>query len=532
MYQKRLNELRASNRINRRQFSGQELDVGKNKLASAQQKLAYFKASVGLVNAEEQIKVLVNRIDSLNKAQAEATTLAEYNQNRVETLSSRLRMPPEIAVRSLSLGENKDYQFIRNKLSELDAEITKKRASFTEQHPSIQKLLQERKVLNNQMQSHVLQAGDGMQIDTTVNSQGEGRARLIEQLVLAETEARGQKRRAEQAKSQLEQLKATLKSIPTQQARLMELQQQVDVAEGVYKGLVAQVQQTNIDVFDVYPNVEVIDPPRTDPKPVAPKLSLMVLNALLGSIIGSIALVLMLERRNPLLSPQDLQDMKFPIVVSIPRSKITSNKWEEAEASEVRFQRLASAVSLQELNNRRLLITSAIQGEGKTTVVLGLAQALVDLGFRVLVVDADFHQAELTQRLTKKQELNITESPITIKPNLHLLATPPQKGKLVEMVSRGQFQQVLANAETYAYDDYVLLDTSPVSITTITALMARYIPNVLFVVRPGNSYSNSVRDSLEQLTQHRAQILGLVVNGVETAAKPYTYRLHDSLTHE
>ena len=80
---------------------------------------------------------------------------------------------------------------------------------------------------------------------------------MIEQLILAETEASGQQKRAQLIQNQINQLTTNLNSIPEQQKRLSELQRNVDVAEGVYKGLVAQIQQTNIDVFDVYPNVEI-----------------------------------------------------------------------------------------------------------------------------------------------------------------------------------------------------------------------------------------------------------------------------------
>jgi polysaccharide biosynthesis transport protein len=529
-YQQRLNQLRLANRNTKRQFSQTELDIAKRKLEIAQQTLAQFKQSTGIVDAEEQTKSIISTIDYLSKTQAEASSQAEYSQNRTVTLSSRLKMVPDRAINSLSLGENKDYQFLKTKLAEVNAELTQKRSSFTEEHPSVQKLLQQQQTLLNQMQSEVDEVGEGKQIDTTVSSQGEGRSRLIEQLILAETEASAQQRRAQQLQSQLQQLKSTLKSIPPQQAKLLELQRQVDVAEGVYKGLVAQVQQTNIDVFDVYPNVEILEQPRVDPKPIEPKLSLIVLNALLAAVIGSIALILLLERRNPLLSPQDLQDMKFPIVVSVPRIKLTNAKWQEGEETEVEFQRLASSVSLQPLDNRRLLITSAIEGEGKTTVTLGLARALLDLGFRVLMVDGDFYQAELTHRLLPNLTFNSTQQPISITSNLDLLPAAPQQKKIIEMISQGSFERTLVTAESYSQYDYVLVDSAPVSTTTATALMTAQIPNVLFVVRPESSYSNSVRNSLEQLIQHRAQILGLVVNGIETASKAYKSHLHEVST--
>ena len=533
LFQERLNELRKQNRSSKRQFNAVELKDAQNNLILRQQALAQFKRKNALVDAPEQTKAIVTTIDSLTKAQLEASSQAEYNQNRVNTLSKLLDMSSNQAIRSLSLGENKDYQFIRNKLSELKAKIAEKRTKFTDNHPVLEELLLEEKVLLNRMRSQVEKTADGTSFDTTVSTEGKGRAGLIEELVLAETEASGQQKRAQLIQNQINNLKSNLDSIPNQQKRLSELQRNVDVAEGVYKGLVAQVQQTNIDVFDVYPNVEVLDSTRAGNKPIAPKNYLMILNALLAGITGSIALILLLERRNPLLSPQDLKDMKFPMVVSIPQLKSIQLKAElisDSEDNQVKFQRLASALSLQPLNNRRLLITSAMESEGKTIVTLGLGKALVDLGFRVLLVDGDFFRAELTQNLTFTQELNTKNEVISIAPNLDLLPTAPQSGKIVTIVSQGRFQESLIDAESQNEYDYVLVDTAPVTATTATALMSAQISNVLFVVKPGMSFKNSVRDSLQQLMEHQAQILGLVVNGVEDSAKPYNHRLNKQLT--
>ncbi len=528
LYQQRLKELRQQNRLSKREFSAVELEDARNKLMSAQQALAEFKQYSALVDAEEQTKAIVTTIDNLTKAQLEALSQSEYNQNRVKTLSNLLSMSSNQAIRSLTLGENRDYQFMRGKLAEIKAELSGLRAKYTDNHPVVRELLQQEQVLSDRIQNQVKQTSGGIPIDTNVS--GEGRAGLIEQLVLAETEASGQQRRAQLIQTQINQLKNNLNYIPEQQKRLSELQRSVDVAEGVYKGLVAQVQQTNIDVFDVYPNVEILDSPRANNSPISPKKSLMILNALLAGITGSVALLLLLERRNPLLSPQDLKDMKFPMVVSIPRlqnAELTLD--DDDDDKQVKFQRLASALSLQPLNNRHLLITSAMESEGKTTVTLGLGKALVDLGFRVLIVDGDFIRAELTQNLGFTQELNITNDVISIAPNLDLLPTTARSGKVVKIVSEGRFQQALADAESHSKYDYVLVDTAPVSATTATALMTAQIPNVLFVVKPGMSFSNSVRDSLQQLIEHQAQILGLVVNGVEDSAKPYKQRLHEQV---
>jgi uncharacterized protein involved in exopolysaccharide biosynthesis/Mrp family chromosome partitioning ATPase len=537
-YQERLNELRQADSVSRKQFSQKELEQARETLTQAQMALAQFKQSSGLVNSEAQTQGIVSTINTLTTAQAQAQAQARASENRVTVLSARLSLSPDQAIRSLGLGENKDYQFVQNKLAEVEANLVKVRATFTDNHPTVQKLFSERDELQRQLQGYIAQAAGGTRVDTTVASGSDGRATLIQQLIMAESEASGQQRQADQLQSQIEKLNTALSALPGNQARLLELQRQVDVAEGVYKGLVAQVQQNNINAFDTYPNVQVLDPPKVDSKPSSPKNSLTVLSGLMASIIGSIALVLLLESRNPLLSPKDLQAIKFPIVVRIPWLKHSGMGLELGTETAVEFQRLASAISLQPLKDRRLLVTSAIMGEGKTTLTLGLATALADLGFRVLIVDGDFRKAELSRRLGYAQQLNSADAPllangiqqpVRIQPSLDLLPTLPKKGKIVELVRRGRFEQSLAAAQSAGDYDYVLIDSAPVSLTSETALMAAVIPNVLFVVRPGTSYSNSVNDSLDQLAQHHAQILGLVVNGVETNSKSYPYRSNNSL---
>ncbi|MBD2017641.1 AAA family ATPase [Microcoleus sp. FACHB-53] len=540
VYQQRLNELRQADSASRKQFSQKELNQARERLSQAHIAVARFKQSTGLVNSEAQTQGIVSAINNLTTVQAQVLAQAQASENRIRVLSTRLSLTPNQAIRSLGLGENQNYQFVRSKLAEVDAQLLKLRATFTDNHPAVQKLVSERDGLQRKLQDYIAQSAAGTRVDTTVSTGTDGRATLIQQLVLAESEATGQQRQAEQLQREIAKLNAALKSLPASQAQLLELQRQVDVAEGVYKGLVAQVQQNNINAFDTYPNVQVLDPAKVDSKPSGPKRSITVLSGLMASLIGSIALVLFLESRNPLLSPKDLQSIKFPIVVRIPRLRNSGLSWQVGTETEVEFQRLASAISLQPLNDRRLLITSAIMGEGKTTVTLGLARALADLGFRVLLVDGDFRKAELSRRLGYGREresadavrlANEVQQPISVEPSLDLLPTLPKQGKIVELVRRGRFEQSLAVAESADNYDYVLVDSAPVSLTSETALMANVVPNVLFVVRPGTSYSNSVNESLDQLDQHRAKILGLVINGVEANSKAYPYRSNESLVN-
>jgi len=66
--------------------------------------------------------------------------------------------------------------------------------------------------------------------------------------------------------------------------------------------------------FNVYPNVQILDEPTIDPKPSVPSRRLIAYGGILAAIFGSMALILFLETRNPLLSPKDYSKVEFPIL--------------------------------------------------------------------------------------------------------------------------------------------------------------------------------------------------------------------------
>lgn len=522
-YRQRLSELRQANNNTRDGFSQKQLEQAQRRLTEAQTALAQFKQSTGLVNNEEQTKGLVGTINTLEAAQAQVQAESQATRDRANTLATRLNLSPTDAVQALGLDQNEDYKELRSKLTEVESTLGKLRSTFTDRSPQVQRAIVERDTLRNQLQQYVGQAAGRISANTDFTTGAEGRNTLIEQLVLAETNANGQQRQAEQLQQQIDQRQKILNQLPANQAKLNALQRQADVAEGVYKGLVAQTQQSNIDAFNAYPNIQELNAPFVDAKPSSPKKSLMAINALLASVIGSIALILLLEARNPLLTPKDLQALKFSLVARIPKLKRLAIEPNSSFEGEIEFQRVASAISLQPLKGIRLLIASAITGEGKTTVALQLAHALTELGFRVLLVDGDFRKAQLSHQLGYLSDRSVGDQVISLQPNLDFVPTMPQTGKIVDLVKRGRFERYLAVAESQKDYDYVLVDSAPVSSTSETALMAAIVPYVLFVVRPGISARNVVNNSLEQLTQHHAKLLGLVINGVEVQGHAYSY---------
>ena len=526
-YQQRLDELRHQDADTRAQFAQDELESARQNLMQVQSDLTNFRQKTGIVNIDAQTQQLIGAIGELKTQQTQVLAEAQASETEAKVAATYLNINPQQAINSLRLAENKEYQAVRDQLSQVESTLAEVRSKYTDENPQVQSLQLQRQELRSQLaqqRSVAIPGVDASSVDATLGGNGsDSRIGMINNLIGAQVTAKGLQQQAAQIQNQIDKFSTDLNFISKNQARLTELQRQFDTAEGVYKGIVAQVSETKINTFDRFPNVQVIDGPSLNPDPTAPKRELIVLGGILACIFGSLSLVLFLESRKPLLSPKDLKQVEFSVLGRISRLKHPNVSWDFETDAEIEFQRLASALSFMNLENRRLMVTSASFGEGKTTVALGMAIALVKLGFRVLVVDGDLRQGELSRRLGYARGDGEGSHLIPVYPGLDLMpALSIAKDKICEF-TRGSFRQRLGLVQETGGYDYVIVDSAPVSLVSETGLMSAAVENILFVVRPGTSDRYSVLDSFDQLKRHNAQIKGLIVNGVESRTEGYRY---------
>jgi polysaccharide biosynthesis transport protein len=524
VYQARLDELRKNNREGKSERNQPALDRARRNLHDIEQKMASYKSDSGMISPTNQVAQSAQLLGSLKLAQIQAQNSAQANQVRVNTLTNQLGMDAETGMRSLTLTENNSYQFARKNLDEVRRSLDQAENKYTNSYPKLQDLSQQYDQLKQQVQSQESEAG--IAVDPNLGNGGPtSRSAIVLQLVQANNEAKAQQTQADSLTEQINALQTEFSTLPAKEIALVDLQRQYELADSIYKGLLAQVQQINLDEFNTYPNVQVLDPPSVSERPTS-KVIFIVLNAILAGILGSLAIILGLERRNPTLVPADLEPTEVPTLACVPHSHHRSNHWALDPSVEVVFEQLASLVTVQNIPKGRLLITSAVFGEGKTTTTLGLASALVELGFRVLMLDGDYHQATLSHHLGYDEET--FTRPVPIGPNLDLMPTAPRLGKVFDRISHGQFAKSLDQLEKSGNYDYILIDSSPMKLTSETALMAMVVDRILFVVRPGVSKRNLVYDSIDRLCRHNAKVVGFVVNGTETKNTVYRSRLQTS----
>lgn len=528
VFQQRLNQLRQQDASQRSNFMQKELEESRKNLLDAQIALSQYKQATGLIDSEEQTKQLVVSISNLTAARSEALGRATSQATQLKVLQDRLAMNPDQAVRSLQLGESQDYQIAKKQLTETELNLAKTIAQYQQDAPEVKLLQDERSRLQQQLNQYISNSNPNKsdnQSDSQVNGNiGNNLGDLMKQMVLTEGNAQSSQNQANQLNYQISQLNQQIKKLPLEQAKLKEFQRQYEIADGVHTGLIAKVQETKVNSFSNYPSVQVLDNPKVSDKPGGSKRIPILMGTFLASIFGTIALALLRESRNPLLSPKDVQTSEFPVIGTLP---VLQPTWENpGGGAELEFQRLASAISMMPLtapkpntshhhHPHRLMIASSSPNEGRSTVTIGIANALVSLGFQVLIIDGDLRKGKLRQRFGIPSTLDITGMCSPIAAGLDLLCiTVPTKG-IMEFVARGNFEQTLQRAELSKSYDYVLLDSAPICTTGESALLGTLMKNLLWVVRPGTSERFAMIRAIAQLTRHHVHIAGIVINGHE-----------------
>lgn len=516
IFKVRLDELRISENDARESFGQEKLDQAKDSLQTAKQQLVAFQTSSGWVDTDVQSEELIKLINTLQEQATQTDAAAQASANQSANLSNRLGLPPEQAVAALGLNANGDYQLIRQQLTQVSVDLAQAQADFTNAHPQVQLLLRRQTELEKQLQQFVTSTNLPLAVNPSVSSGAEGRTELIQQMLLSDSQANAQQLQAEQLQAKVNSLNQQLNLVPEARAQLIDLQRQYDLAEGVYRGLLTQTQQSNISAFAAYPNVQTLDPPRVESEPIGPDLKLIAVNALLAVITASAALLLFLEGRDPLVVPEDLRQTQFDLVARIPWLKSSNSGQPRLNGQAdfpIDFQWLGSLISAQLATGSYLLVTSAATGEGKTTVTLGLAKALCDQGFRVLAVDTNAPQRDLFRSFVHETAIATPGQLIDIRPQLDLIA--------FDDLYHNHLQQALDAIQVKQNYDYVLIDSAAISERINPLLINRFVANVLFVLKPKSSRRQLVQKSLKQLNRNESGFLGLVVNGDTSVADSY-----------
>lgn len=218
-----------------------------------------------------------------------------------------------------------------------------------------------------------------------------------------------------------------------------------------------------------------------------------------------------LESNNTLNILNKKIDPRFEESLQLVRSKVEYSAWRH--------------------HTKTILVTSALAGEGKSTIAVNLALSLARNGKRTALVDCDLRHPsdrqilglelegeeglhEVLLRQAKLNDVLLTGKDLQMDPEMKFLFLPG--GKSVKDGSRllgtERMKRIIEALEEKM--DYVILDSAPAGVLTDAGVLAQYAESAIFIVRKDYARSEHILEGLEELSESRIHLIGGILNGV------------------
>lgn len=293
-------------------------------------------------------------------------------------------------------------------------------------------------------------------------------------------------------------------------------------------------------VLDSLHVVQVATPPVEVPKGTTKHL----VTGFLGGLVVGLTILLLLDRADDRIasSSELLTHFTEPILGQVPNVADTrresglpllqpeDERYTYAEA----FRSLRSSLIFMPNQNelKTLLVTSAIPNEGKSTVASNLAITMAAAGARTLLVDADLRRGDLAALFDTDGRTGLSDvlrgeiswdvaARETRYPKLTLLPRGPVTNQTGELLLVPILEKLFD--EMRAHYDVIIFNTAPILATDDTPTLAPHFDGSLMVIRAQFTPARLTQNALKALYQRQVNVLGLVLNCIDTEMPDYYY---------
>lgn len=339
-----------------------------------------------------------------------------------------------------------------------------------------------------------------------------------------------------------QELMARIQRVPKQEREYIQLARQRQLKESLYMLLYKKREENSLMLAATALPTKTIDVPRVDPETRSPKpMVIIILCLLLGLALPAFLLYVYTLLDNKIRDAKEYEkSIHVPYLGQIvlnSRGKHIAIHESETTVSAELFRLLRTNLRFvvpADVKSPVVLVTSCINGEGKSYVSTNLAISLAILGKRVALVGLDVRKPMLAQYFSLQKagcltsylsEEEYTVDDVIIPSNEHKNldiipcgVIPPNPGELLQSNRLDQLFQALR--ERY---DYIVVDTAPCALVSDTFLLDRIADMTIFVSRVNYTPTEMI-DYINQLAeQKRMKQMCCVLNAVKNSHAGYGY---------
>ncbi|MHB8159809.1 MAG: tyrosine-protein kinase domain-containing protein [Thermoleophilia bacterium] len=316
-------------------------------------------------------------------------------------------------------------------------------------------------------------------------------------------------------------------------------------------------------------NLEVVKPATVSAAPVSPKPVQTGLISFIASLALGVGIVFVAERLDTKVRSTDEinRTLQKPVLAAVPKMDAATNRSlitiaNPSGACSESFRLLKTNLGYIEPDReiKSIMITSAQQGEGKTTTIANLAVTMARAGQRVIIIEGDMRRPMLHRYMKLDNTVGLTNviaGNCTLRESLQVIEAqdlaissedqmrdtavsgfaaastngvkpiycatagplPPNPG---ELTSSEKFSSLIAEASQYA--DVVLVDSPPLGAVGDAASMASMVDGVVVIVRLAATSKKSLGLINHFIETVPTQVMGVVVTNATADGSGYGYK--------
>lgn len=537
-------------------FIKKQLPQVEENLRQAEANLQDFKNKNRIANLGEETSANITSITSVTERLDEVAAEMENVNARFERLQAQLNMTWQEASAVSALSQSGGVQSTLEQLQSVNLRLAQKGNVLSNNAPQIIALKEEKadltELLNQQIANTVGTSSSDLLSRVNIASLGELKQSQIAEFADLGLRKEGLEKEIVALTNTKNAYQQKSDELPRLQAQQRELERKVQAAQSTFQTLLKKSQDTGIIEQQTIGNVRRVSDAEIPEDPVAPRKKIIIASAgILGMFLG-IAVAFLMDIKDKTI--KDTQEIKrlfpYPLAGVVPDINLIDQERElllpnssmatlpEFAVTNMTLPSIKEAyhnlqMDLNLLDNdpehKVIVVTSAVAGEGKSSVSANLAVAQAQCGQKVLLIDGDLRRPtqhilwELanTWGLTGilEQEIAWGDTLNKIMPNLDIITSGEIPKHPISLLNSSMMKAlIISAADRY---DCIIIDAPPVVGLADSKILGKLADGLLFVVRPGVANYGSVEAAKELLQDFN--VLGVIANGVNLNNESYGY---------
>lgn len=174
---------------------------------------------------------------------------------------------------------------------------------------------------------------------------------------------------------------------------------------------------------------------------------------------------------------------------------------------------------------KSLVVTSSVQGEGKSTVAFSLAVSIAQTEKKVILIDTDLRKPSIYSYVGLKNFMGLTNiiaqdmdyREVLQKneslENLDIIISGPIPPNPSEILGSAKMRDLVKELEQEY--DMIIMDSPPVGLVTDAAVLSTIVDGVIIVCIACKTKKEDIGKSIDSLKKVSANLIGVVINKIK-----------------